>query len=93
MEKKGISLIYAIKKHGFSPNFKLKNQNHHQSHAVFHNTSFNNNEQNHEGSNSEVESQQICFTPKQYQTLLAILQQVKNPVTMFLVKSLLFLPT
>jgi len=41
----------------------LKNQNH---------------EQNHEGSKLEVESQQIGFTPELYQTLLALLQQVKS---------------
>jgi len=40
----------------------------------FQNTNFNNNEQNHEGSKSGVESQQIDFTPKQYQTLLTLLQ-------------------
>jgi len=51
------------KKHGFPPHFKFKNQNH---------------EQNHEGSKSEVESQQIGFTLDQYQTLLALLQQFKS---------------
>jgi len=66
------------KKHDFPPHFKFKNQNHDQGHtnAVFQN--FNNNEQNHEGSKSKVESQQIGFTPEQYQTLLALLQQVKS---------------
>jgi len=34
----------------------------------------NSNQQNHAGSRSEVHSQQIGFTPKQYQTLLALLQ-------------------
>ena len=45
----------SYKKHGFPPHFKFKNQNHDQSHtnAVFQNTNFNNNEQNHEGSKSE----------------------------------------
>jgi len=65
----------CYKKHGFPPHFKFKNQNHDQSHttdAVFQNTNFNNNDQNHEGSNSEVESQEIGFTPEQYQTLLAL---------------------
>ncbi|XP_068503595.1 uncharacterized protein [Phaseolus vulgaris] len=44
----------CYKKHGFPPHFKFKNQNHDQSHtnAVFQNTNFNNNEQNHEGSKS-----------------------------------------
>ena len=46
---------------------KFKNQNHDHSHtnAVFQNTNLNN-EQNHEGSKSEVKSQQIGFTPEQY---------------------------
>jgi len=78
VERQGIPLIHAIKKHGFPPHFKFKNQNYHQSHAAFHNINFNNNEQNHEGSKSEVESQPIGFTPEQYQTLLALLQQVKS---------------
>ena len=72
VERQDIPLIHAIKKRGFSPHLKFKNQNHHQSHTTFHNINFNNNEQNHEGSKSEVESQQICFTPEQYQTLLAL---------------------
>jgi len=38
----------------------------------------NNNQQNHEGSRSEVHSQQIGFTHEQYQTLLALLQQSKS---------------
>ena len=33
---------------------------------------------NHEGSRSEVHFQQIGFTPEQYQTLLALLQQSKS---------------
>jgi len=70
----------CYKNHDFPPHFKFKNQNHDQSHtnAIFQNTNFNNNEQNNEGSKSEVESQQIGFTPKQYQTLLALLQQTKS---------------
>ena len=72
--KTGHTIDTCYKKCGFSPHFKFKNQNHHQSHAAFHNTNFNNNEQNHEGSKSEVESQQIGFTPEQYQTLLVLLQ-------------------
>ncbi|XP_068461640.1 uncharacterized protein [Phaseolus vulgaris] len=76
----GHTIDTCYKKHGFPPHFKFKNQNHDQSHtnAVFQNTNFNNNEQNHEGSRSEVESQQIGFTPEQYQTLLALLQQTKS---------------
>jgi len=70
----------CYKKYGFPPHFKFKNQNHDQNHtnAVFRNTNFNNNEHNHEGSKSEVESQQIGFTPEQYQTLLVVLQQAKS---------------
>ena len=78
--KIGSTIDTCYKKHGFPPQFKFKNQNHDQSHtnAVFQNTSFNNNEHNHEGSKSKVESQQIDFTPEQYQTLLALLQQAKS---------------
>jgi len=39
---------------------------------------FNNNQQNHEGSRSEVHSQHIGFTPEQYQTLLTLLQMSKS---------------
>jgi len=68
-----------LKKHGFPPHFKFKNKNNDHSHtnAVFQNTNLNN-EHNHEGSKSEVESQQIGFTPEQYQTLLALLQHAKS---------------
>jgi len=38
----------------------------------------NNDEQNHEGSKTKVQSQQIGFTLEQYQTLLALLQQSKS---------------
>ena len=71
----------CYKKHDFPPHFKFKNQNHDQSHtnAVFQNTDFYNNEQNHEGSKSEVEeSQQLDFTPEQYQTLLTLLQHATS---------------
>jgi len=78
--KTGHTIDTCYKKHNFPPHFKFKNQNHDQDHTnvVFQNTNFNNNEQNHKGSKLEVESQQIGFTPKQYQTLLALLQQVKS---------------
>jgi len=78
-EKIGHTIDTCYKKHGFPPHFKFKNQNHDHSHTnvVFHNTNLNN-EQNHEGSKSEVESQLIGFTPEQYQTLLALLQQTKS---------------
>jgi len=76
--KIGHTIYTCYKKRGFPPHFKFKNQNHHQNHTAFHNTNFNNNEQNHEGSKSKVESQQIGFTLEQYQTLLALLQQVKS---------------
>jgi len=64
-EKTGHTIDTCYKKHDFPPHLKFKNHNHDQSHtnAVFHNTNFNNNEQNHEGSKSKVESQQIGFTP------------------------------
>jgi len=80
-EKTRHNIDTCYKKHVFPPHFKFKNQNHDQSHtnAVFQNTDFYNNEQNHEGSNSEVEeSQQLDFTPEQYQTLLALLQHTKS---------------
>jgi len=78
--KTGYTIDTCYKKHDFPPHFKFKNQNHDHGHTdvVFQNTNFNNNEQNHEGSKSEVESQQIGFTLEQYQTLLALLQQAKS---------------
>jgi len=78
VERQDIPLIHAIKSMALHLISNLKNQNHDQSHVVFQNTNFNNNEQNHEGSKSEVGSQQIGFTPQKYQTLLALLQQVKS---------------
>jgi len=48
--KTGHTIDTYYKKHGFPSHFKFKNQNH--------------NEQNHEGSKSEVQSQQIGFTPE-----------------------------
>jgi len=41
--KTGHTIGTCYKKRGFPPYFKFKNQNHHQSHAAFHNTKFNNN--------------------------------------------------
>jgi len=58
----------CYKKHGFPYQFKFKNQK----------ANSNNNEQNHEGSKLEVYSQQIGFTPEQYQILLVLLQQSKS---------------
>ena len=58
----------CYRKHGFSPQFKFKNRK----------IDSNSNQQNHEGSRSKVHSQQIGFTPEQYQTLLALLQQFKS---------------
>jgi len=46
----------CYRKHGFPPQFKFKNQK----------ADCNSNQQNHEGSGSEVHSQQIGFTPEQY---------------------------
>jgi len=58
-KKTGHVIDTCYKKHSFPPQFK----------------NCNNNQQNHEGSRSEVHSQQI---PEQYQTLLALLQQSKS---------------
>jgi len=58
----------CYRKHDFLLLFKFKNQK----------VDCNNNKYNHEGSKSDVHSQQIGFTPKQYQTLLALLQQFKS---------------
>jgi len=57
----------CYRKHGFPLQFKFKN----------HKADCNNNQQNHEGSRSEVHSQQIDFILEQYQTLIALLQQSK----------------
>jgi len=54
----------CYRKHGFLSPFKFKNWK----------VDCNNNQQNFECSRSLVHSQQISFTPKQYQTLLALLQ-------------------
>jgi len=54
----------SYRKHGFPPQLKFKNRK----------AKCNNNQQNHEGSRLKVHSQQIGFTPEQYQTLLALLQ-------------------
>jgi len=64
--KTGHTIDTCYKKHGFPPHFKFKNMNHDQSHTnvVFQNTDFINNEHNHEGSKSKVESQQTGFTPE-----------------------------
>jgi len=76
----GYTIDTCYKKHGFPPHFKFKNQNHDQNHvnAVSQNAYSNNDKQNHEGSKAEIQSQQISFTPEQYQTLLALLQQSKS---------------
>jgi len=58
----------CYRKHGFPLHFRFKN----------HKADCNNNQQNHEGSRSEVHSQQIGFTPEWYQTLLTLLQQSKS---------------
>jgi len=58
----------CYRKHGFLPQFKFKSQK----------AYCNSNQQNHEGSRSEVHSQQIGFTHKQYQTWLTLLQQSKS---------------
>jgi len=50
----------CYRKHCFPHQFKFKNQK----------TDCNNNQQNHEGSRSDVHSQQIGFTREQYQTSL-----------------------
>jgi len=83
--KTGHTIDTCYKKHGFPPHFKFKKLNHDHSHtnAVFHNTNFNNNKQNHEGSKFEVQSQQIGLTLEQYQTLLALLQHVKSSGNVF----------
>ena len=72
----------CYRRHSFPPQFKFKN----------HKADCNNNQQNHEGSRSEVRSQHIGFTPEQYQTLLTVYNSL-NPVTMSLIKYLVFLPT
>ena len=66
--KTGHVIDTCYKKHGFPLQFKFKN----------HKADCNNNQQNHEGSRSEVHSQQIGFSPDQYQTLLALLQPCKS---------------
>ena len=58
----------CYRRHGFPPQFKFKN----------YETDCSTNQQNHEGSRSDVHSQHIGFTPKQYQTLLTLLQQSKS---------------
>ena len=58
----------CYRKYDFPPQFKFKNQK----------ADCNSNQQNHEGLRSEVHYQQIGFTPEQYQTLLALLQQSKS---------------
>ena len=55
----------CYRRHDFPPQFKFKN----------HKADYNNNQQNHEGSRSEVHSQHIGFTPEHYQILLTLLQQ------------------
>ena len=47
----------CYRKYDFSPQFKFKN----------HKAYYNNNQQNHEDSRLDVHSQQIGFTPDQYQ--------------------------
>jgi len=74
--KTGHTIDTCYRKHGFPSHFKFKNQNH--ANVVFHNAYSTNDKQNHEGSKSEVEFQQIGFTPEQYQTLLTLLQQSKS---------------
>jgi len=51
VEEQDISLILTIESMTFHPHFKFKNKNHDHSHtnAVFYNTNFNNDEQNHKG--------------------------------------------
>jgi len=66
--KTGHVIDTCYRRHGFPPQFKFKN----------HKADCNNNQQNHEGSRSEVHSQHIGFTPEQYQTLLTLLQQFKS---------------
>jgi len=66
--KTGHVIDTCYRRHGFPPQFKFKN----------HETDCNNNQQNHEGSRSEVHSQHIGFTLEQYQTLLNLLQQSKS---------------
>jgi len=66
--KPGHVIDTCYRRHGFPPQFKFKN----------HKADCNNNQQNHEGSRSEVYSQHIGFTPEQYQILLTLLQQSKS---------------
>jgi len=66
--KTGHVIDKCYRRHGFPPQFKFKN----------HEIDCNNNQQNHKGSRSEVHFQHIGFTPKQYQTLLTLLQQSKS---------------
>jgi len=66
--KTGHVIDTCYRKHGFSPQFKFKNQK----------ADCNNNEQNHESSRSKVHCQQTDFTPEQYQTLLVLLQHSKS---------------
>jgi len=61
--KTGHVIDTCYRKYGFPPQFNFKN----------HKVDCNNNQQNHEGSRSEVHSQQIGFILEQYQTLLALL--------------------
>jgi len=58
----------CYRRHGFPPQFKFKN----------HKAYYNNNQQNYEGSRLEVHYQYIGLIPKQYQTLLNLLQQSKS---------------
>jgi len=62
--KTGHVIDTCYRKYGFLPQFKFK----------YHKANCNNNQHSHEGSRSDVHSQQIGFTPEQYQTLLALLQ-------------------
>ena len=78
VERQGIPLIHAIKNVFFHLISNLKIRTIIKVMQPFTIQILTNNEQNHEGSKSEVESQQIGFTPEQYQTLSALLQQVKS---------------
>jgi len=66
--KTGHVIDTCYRRHSFPFQFKFKNLK----------ADCNNNQQNHEGSKSEVHSQHIGFTLEQYQTLLTLLQESKS---------------
>ncbi|KAK7280087.1 hypothetical protein RJT34_25149 [Clitoria ternatea] len=78
--KFGYTVDTCYKKHGFPPHFKFKNQNYDQSNSnvVFQNDNHNVVKQDIEGLKADMQSQQFGFIVKQYQRLLALLQQSQS---------------